>query len=121
MQISNKTKKNIISRQVIPAYSFMSRLKGLMFSNPADMILISPREDTVSATIHMMFMRFPIDVIWTNSSNQVVDIKRNVPPFNLLNPTTWKTYKPCNPAKHIIELGIGNVGDTKIGDCLEFL
>ncbi len=87
-----------------------------MLSKPRDIILASPREDVKSSTIHMLFMRFPIDVIWLDSRNRVVDLRNNVKPLNPFKPSTWRLYRPKNPAKYVIELGTGRIGDTEIGD-----
>ena len=92
-----------------------------MFSKPKDMVLVSPREDVAGATIHMCFMLCPIGVVWLDSNFIVVDLATRIMPFSPLKPKTWRVYRPKKSAKYVIELGVGNVGDTAIGDKIEFM
>jgi len=121
MRIVNETKNAVISENSETVYSLLSRARGLMLSKPRDLILVSPKEDIISSTIHMLLMRFSIDVIWVNSRNRVIDLRKDVKPFNPFKPDTWKSYKPKNPARYVIELGVGKIGDTEIGDKIKFL
>jgi len=121
MRIVNETKNAVISDNSEIAHSLLSRARGLMLSRPKDLVLVSPRESIISSTIHMFLMRFSIDVIWLDSENIVVDLRKSVKPFNPFEPDTWKTYKPKNPARYVIELGVGRIGNTEIGDEIKFL
>lgn len=120
MRIQNETKNLALSPDAKFASSFFSRLVGLMLSSRKDLILVSPKEDIISSTIHMALMRYPIDVVWADSGKNVVDVKERVPAFSLLKPTTWRTYAPKKPAKYVIELGKGKAGTTEAGDRLKF-
>lgn len=91
-----------------------------MFSNPSDLVLVSPKERIDHSSIHMMFMRFPIDVIWLDSGLRVVDVAREVPPFKLFRPKTWRTYRPAKDAKYVIEIAVNKIPTVKIGDTIEF-
>jgi hypothetical protein len=91
-----------------------------MFSRPADLVLVSPRERIDYSSIHMLFMRFPIDVLWLDSGLNVVDVARSVPPFHLLKPATWRTYKPSKDAKYVIEIAVNKLPPAEIGDVIEF-
>jgi len=119
VKIINKTSGALISENADIGKTFFKRLLGLMFSKPRDLIFISPKENIKASSIHMCFMKFPIDVIWLSSDMEVIDINRGIRPFSLLKPNTWKIYKPKKPAKYIIELGVGN-SDVNIGDEIEF-
>jgi uncharacterized membrane protein (UPF0127 family) len=44
-----------------------------------------------------------------------------VKPFNPLKPESWGIYKPLKPSKYVIELVSGRMGDTEIGDEINFL
>jgi len=121
MRIVNETKNAVISDNSEIAYSLLSRARGLMLSKPKDLVLVSPREGIISSTIHMLLMRFSIDVIWLDSENRVVDLRRDVKPFNPFKPETWKTYRPRDPARYVIELGAGEIGETEIEDEIRFL
>jgi hypothetical protein len=92
-----------------------------MFSKPRDLVLISRREDVPSSAIHMMFMRFPIDVIWVDSGLTVVDVKKKAPPLKFFDLGTWRVYKPRAKARYVIELGSSRAEGTEIGDIVEFM
>jgi len=51
---------------------------------------------------------------------KVVDVKLNVMPFNPLKPSTWRMYRPSRPARYVIEIAKGMVGQTTVGDRLSF-
>ncbi|MBU4201843.1 MAG: DUF192 domain-containing protein [Candidatus Altiarchaeales archaeon] len=114
IQVLNKSRGFVISESCDVADSFFSRFRGLMLSGPKDLVLVSPREDIKSSTIHMLFMRFPIDVIWVDSDMVVIEIKKGIKPNSL------KIFKPKKPAKFVVELGIGKLGTTDVGDRIEF-
>ncbi|HEX54919.1 MAG: DUF192 domain-containing protein [Candidatus Altiarchaeales archaeon] len=121
MMIVNETRGFVISENSGIANSLFSRLKGLMLSERRDLVLVSPREGIRESSIHMLFMRFPIDVIWLNSDMRVVDLKSKIPPFNPFAMRTWRIYRPRKPARYVIELGGGNLGETRINDKVKFL
>lgn len=114
VKIINKTQDFTISENGEVRDSFFGRLFGLMLSTPKDIVLVSPKETVAHSAIHMLFMRFPIDVIWLSSEMVVVDIQRK------LKPNTLKISKPQKAAKYVVEICCGDAGKTKIGDTLEF-
>ena len=120
MQIIYKTKNFVIGNNAALGDTFLSRAKGLMFSKPKDMILVSPKESIKHSSIHMFFMLYPIDVIWLDRRLRVVDIKKGLPPLRLFKISTWRVYKPKKPAKYVIELGVGKTKETDIGDEIVF-
>lgn len=121
VEIKNKTTGMIISREAEIGVSFLKRLRGLMFtSQPKDLVLVSPNGDIISNAIHMLFMRYPVGVVWADSNMTVVDLNEHAAPFSLFKPSTWRIYKPTKPAKYVIELGCGGVSNTAVGDALEF-
>ncbi len=91
-----------------------------MLSTPSDLILISPKEGIEYSSIHMLFMRFPIDVLWLDTQMKVVDIARNIPPASLLKPGTWKIYRPKKDAKYVIEIALKPLPPVETGDIIEF-
>lgn len=122
MKIVNKSKDITISDNADIANSFFSRLRGLMFSQPRDLVLVSKGESIAYSSIHMIFMKFPIHVLWLDSRMRVVDIKKKILPFNIfLKRKTWKIYKPKKAAKYVIELGKGKLGTTEVGDEIGFI
>jgi uncharacterized membrane protein (UPF0127 family) len=62
------------------------------------LIFERPTESIVGSSIHMIFVFFPINVLFLNSKKEIVDIKLNLKPFRL--------YAPKKKAKYIIELPI---------------
>lgn len=65
----------------------------------------------------MKDMKFPLDVIWVNDQNTVVDIRENLAPE-----TYPDTFVPAYPASKTIEVNAGWVAenDIKIGDTIMF-
>lgn len=121
MKLINLSKGKVISSEITLASSFFGRLKGLMFTFRArDLILVSHFPSISSATIHMLFMFYPLDVIWLDENKRVVDIQKNIPPFNPMKPKTWRIYSPKKPAKYVVELGRGKSNGVEIGDLLAF-
>ena len=114
IQVLNKSRGFVISESCEVANSFFSRFRGLMLSGPKDLVLVSPREDIKSSSVHMLFMRFPIDVAWLNSKMVVVDIRKNIKPNSL------GIFRPSKPAKFVVELGVRKLGTTDVGDRIEF-
>ena len=117
MRVINKTQDIVLSENASLAESFMKRLRGLMLSGPSDLVLVSPKESSEHSSIHMFFMKYPIDVVWLDSEFTVVDVKRNVKPSRLFRPKTW-FFKPSKQAKYVVELGRGSAKETRIGDCM---
>ena len=120
MEVINVTKDSVLSENARLSKSFFSILLGLMFSRPADMVLEMKRDSILGTEIHMFFMKFPIDVIWVNSKMKVVDVKKGVPPARFSDLKTIRFYKPIKPAKYVVELGTGKIGNTEIGDTIGF-
>lgn len=81
-----------------------------------------PVKSRLWAAIHMFFMRFPIDAIWIDRERRVVDLKRNLLPFNLLKINTWKIYIPKQKAIYLLELPVGEIQNSKTcyGDRIGF-
>ena len=121
-----KTKKfvNIInqasqeSKPILAEYcqSFFCQLRGLMFrkSLPDNhgLLLVQKTDSKMNASIHMMFMRMDLAVIWINNENVVVD---------LVLARRWKlAYIPRAAARYVLETSESHLADYKIGDELQF-
>ncbi|MFP5458565.1 MAG: DUF192 domain-containing protein, partial [Bacteriovoracia bacterium] len=79
MQITHRETGTVIARRVTQATNILSRLLGLMFKKDLgefDGLLLQPCN-----SIHTFFMRFPIDVVFLSSSNEVVKVIRAMPPW----------------------------------------
>jgi len=111
--IKNKSKKTIISKKYCLCKSNASKARGLMFRiKPKPLIFVFEKEKIVS--LHMMFVFFPIDVVYLNKNKKVVEIKSNFRPFRL--------YSPKKNAMYVIELPENTIkkSRTSIGDSISF-
>lgn len=103
--------KTCISDKILVADNMISRLVGLMFrSSPpqnAEGLLLDPCN-----SIHTFFMKYPLDVVFLNSKNEVIKIIRNLKPWRM----TWIYFR----ASKTLELPAGKLpSEVKKGDVLE--
>jgi uncharacterized membrane protein (UPF0127 family) len=94
--------------------SFLCQLRGLMFqpSLPAEkgLLLVQEEESRWGSSIHMMFMRIDLAVIWINNNLEVVDVRLA---------HRWRPgYLPKKPARYVLEANITRLNDFHIGDKL---
>ena len=113
--LSNKRRGRIIAKNVQVCDSFFPLARGLMFStkkNDFAMILEFPEERIIS--LHMLFVFYPIDVVFLNGEKMAVEIKEGFMPFTF--------YSARKKARYAIELPAGTVKKTRIraGDRLSF-
>ena len=110
-------KSTVIMPKVRFADTSWLRLKGLMFENQSlfDYALVFdlPEESVLHATIHMLFVFFPIDIVFLDKNKNVVDIVKGIKPFT-------PSYSPKKPAKFLIELPEGKANGIKEGDILDW-
>ena len=112
MQILNQTKQTVVAQKAILADTFSSRLKGLLGRDK-----LSPQEALIIArcnSIHMFFMRFPLDVIFVDQDKRVVGLVENIKPF-ALSPVFWESF-------FAVEVSVGTIKltHTTLGDRLNF-
>jgi uncharacterized membrane protein (UPF0127 family) len=111
MKIENLTRQTVIADRCETACSFISRFLGLMGrkSQPDGCGLVI----TPCNSIHMSFMRFPLDIIFVDDSNTVVHTITGIKP--------WKISKIIFTARSVIELPTGTLArsGTVAGDKLE--
>jgi uncharacterized membrane protein (UPF0127 family) len=92
------------------ARSFWQRFKGLMWSNPLPVAqgLLIPR----CASVHTLFMRYPLDVIYLDKRGAVVKLVHE------LNP--WRLSWGGGAAAQTLEMTAGGIAHCGIhlGDCL---
>jgi len=93
------------------ATSLAARTKGLLGRRglpPGSGMLIDP-----CPSVHTWFMRFPIDVIFLDSKNRVVGLKRNLKSFRMAG--AWRGAKT-------LELPVGVIASTRtlLGDFVAF-
>lgn len=114
----NATKKTKIIEKIVFADSFWKRFKGLMLfpEKKFGFALVFPLEvETIlGASIHMLFVLFPIDVAWLDKNKKIVDFELGLKPWAL-------NRSPKKPAKYIVELPVGALkGRISVGDALKF-
>ena len=72
--IYNQTKKTVISRKYVECRSQLSKSLGLMFRlKPKTLIFYFKKEKLVP--LHMVFVFFPIDIIYLDSKKKIVEMK----------------------------------------------
>lgn len=80
------------------------KAKGLMFSKPRPLIMVFKKQSKIM--LHMLFVFWPIDILFLDKSKLVVDLKEKAKPFQL-------SIKSKKPAKYVIELPFGTIKKTK--------
>ena len=115
--LKNITKNKIMSKNTKFADNFFKRAKGLMFSSRNNfnysLIFDLERNTVLGASIHMFFVFFPINLIFVDENKKIVEIKRNLKPFQIYNP------KHC--CRYIIELPIEfDIKSTTVSDLLSW-
>ena len=113
MKILNTTRKTTVADHAQAAVTLLSRMRGLL-----NRTSLNEREGLVITScqqIHMIFMRFPIDVIFVDKTYKVVGLVKNIQPF-AVSPIFWK-------ASFAIELPIAAIekSRTQLEDVLEFV
>ncbi len=111
MLIRNITRNYILANQCSFARTFFARFRGLQLKKRLPRghgLLITPCN-----SIHMLFMRFPIDAVFINSDNKVVYIEEGIRP--------WRVSKVVRQAKSVLELPAGTISatGTQVGDQLQ--
>ncbi len=104
MKIFNLTQNNIIAEDAGVADTFLSRMVGLL-----DRKHLSKEEALVITrcnSIHMFFMKFPIDAVFLNKTNKVVGLTEDIKPFQLS--------KIFFQASYVIELSSGTISEKNI-------
>lgn len=96
--------------------SFWCHFKGLMLraSLPEDegLLFVYNRTSVMDASIHMLFVFFPIAAVWLDDNGIVVDAKLAKP---------WRLYyAPAKPARYLIEASPAVLDRVTVGDRLAF-
>lgn len=109
--VENVTRGVVVAGDAEIADSLWSRFRGLMMRSPASFgpgagLLIDP-----CSSIHMFFMRFPIDVLYVDRSDRVVRAQRGIKPWRV-GPLRTKG------ARYVVELPAGTIDKTgtQVGD-----
>jgi len=84
--------------------TLLSQARGLMFSKKKDLLFDFKKEKKIG--LHMLFVFFPITVVYLNSPRKVLFTKKLYPFISYCRPPV--------PARYVIELV--NDADLKTGD-----
>jgi len=91
---------------------------GLKFSRKLrkgrGLVLVANEESRLGTAIDMLFVFFPIDVLWVDSRKRVVDVRRRVKPFTPLA-------IPKKAARYVVELPAGTARHIKPGNQIKFV
>ncbi len=113
MQILDQTRGTTVASRVRVADNFLTRGRGLIGAPPlqaGEGLVIRPCKG-----IHMWFMKYPIDVVYVDREDRVVDVDENMRP--------WRLGRPRARARYVIELpaGAARASGVQVGDQLVFL
>ncbi len=115
LEVRDGATGDVILRRVRRCSSFLCRLRGLTLrrrlGEDEGLLLIGDRESRAGAAIHMMFVFFPIGVVWLDGAGRIVDtcLAR---PFQLLR-------APREPARDTLEGPPGLLERVRPGDVLQ--
>ncbi len=104
-----------VSADVEVADTYVRKAVGLMFRKSFSGALVFDMGRETYDGIHMLFVRFPIDVVFLDSERRIVDLKVNLRPW-------LGTAFPKSRFRYAIELPAGAVVKfrLKIGDKLDW-
>jgi len=117
--IRNITRKTILSENETYCVSAGANMHGLMFSDGSAfrkgkraMVLVFNKTQRIA--LHMWFVFYPIDVVFTDEHYEIVDIKQDFLPFTF--------YTSAKRAAYAVELPAGTAKrtKTKVEDVLSF-
>jgi uncharacterized membrane protein (UPF0127 family) len=108
LRVFNQTRQTLIAQNASVADTFLSRMIGLLnrSSLPKGEALIITR----CQSIHMLFMRFPIDVIFIDTEDRVVGLVPDIKPFGF-SPLFFQASCAIELPSHTIQLTQTAVGD----------
>jgi uncharacterized membrane protein (UPF0127 family) len=112
MHIINQNREKSLAKNGRLANTFWLRLRGLLgrksLQEGEGLVLVGEK------SIHTLFMKFPIDVLYIDKDYQVIRIDENMVPYRLGPFVTQSAY--------VLEVPVGTIvaTDTRVGDQLKF-
>ncbi len=102
-----------VALQGVVADTFLSRAFGLMFSFtlPKGACLVLDSCSLRSNPLHMLFVFFPLDILWLDEQFRIVDKRLTVRPFVPFVPSSV-------PSRYIVEMTAGQGHHFALGDRL---
>ncbi len=112
LKVGNK----VLMKNVRFANNSWERTKGLMFEDKKNfnyaLIFDFPVESKIGTSLHMLFVFFPIDVLFLDKNKIIVD-KVTLTPFT-------PNYTPKKAAKYVIEMPENKIFQLRIGQKVEW-
>ena len=113
--LHNTTKNTLLANTIRYASNPVQQAIGLMFSKECKheaLIFNFPTERIQS--LHMLFVFYPIDVIFLNENKEIVELKENFKPFT--------AYKSTEKAQYVLELPRNTIkqSQSSVGDNIRF-
>jgi hypothetical protein len=102
MKIVNQTRSSVLADDALIADTFFRRILGLLGRNGLNQgqaLILNPCN-----SIHTYFMRFPIDALFVDKNNQVLETIADLVPFRF-SPLFFKS-------RLVIELPAGTIRST---------
>jgi len=113
--MKNITRKSKLAECAVMCTSPLQKARGLIFRRRIkDEAYLFIFEKEAYVPLHMLFVFFPIDVLYLDGRKKVVEMKECFAPFAF--------YQPQKKARYVIELPAGTVkiSRTRIGDAISF-
>ncbi|MFH1409100.1 MAG: DUF192 domain-containing protein [Nanoarchaeota archaeon] len=106
------TKRSIM--KIKHCRSIFSKAFGVMFRRSMDRAYVFHFQREGIIPLHMFFVFFPIDIIFLDSEQKVVEVVHGL--------KSWRMYMPKKKAKYVIELPAGTVKERgiSVGHTLKF-
>ncbi|MEM4257022.1 MAG: DUF192 domain-containing protein, partial [Candidatus Diapherotrites archaeon] len=105
-----------IIKKVKIADSFFRKFKGLMFESKEKfdyaLIFVLEKESRIRASVHMLFVFFPIGILYLDKNKKVRE-KAILKPWRL-------NYTPKKPAKYFIEIPLEYLRKVEINDKIDW-
>ena len=112
LELRDSTTSKVIAVDLQSAVTFWSRFRGLMLRKSLPQghgLLIRP-----GTSIHMMFMRFPIDAVFCDNDHRVTGVAHGLRPWIGLA-------FGGKGAKYVIELPSGAAAEVAVGHQMELV
>lgn len=112
MRVFNQTRNVFLVSQGRVANTFWLRLRGLLgvasLQQEEGLILVGEK------SIHTLFMKFPLDVVYVDKNHKVVRADINMMPYRLGPFVVQSAY--------VVEMPVGTIANTatEVGDQLKF-
>ena len=112
MQIFNQTRNLVLTDNALVADSPFKRVRGLLGTkvfNYGKALVLDPCN-----SVHTFFMRYPIDILFVDKDNKIIEAISALPPF--------RATKIYFKAQLVVELPAGTIKNslTNLGDRLSF-